>query len=273
MAHGYHCPGPGTSAYLRTILSWRARTGELDWPVLPVGLSAFVALYGPGDRQSQHCRFWLQSRSLSARDIEAHADGFLVTAVFFRPFMAAPVFGVPVERLMQGPVPLDEVDPDAVNWLADRSLAMTAPQDTVEAGMRELIESYLLRRIHRNRVLCDIIRQAVEMILADPDPQTLRDIKHRFRVGDRRLQRLFSTYVGLSPNRFRRLCQFQQSFQQLQHGDVEDLTELAFEAGYADQSHFNRTFREFTGCSPGDYLRYGLDNVPRDRRPCSLHNR
>ena len=34
----------------------------------------------------------------------------------------------------------------------------------------------------------------------------------------------------------------------------EGLAELAYECGYADQSHLNRDFREFAGTTPSAYL-------------------
>ncbi|TGG91698.1 AraC family transcriptional regulator [Natronospirillum operosum] len=263
MDHGYHRPGSGTAAYLSTLLTWHYRSsGEPGWPVLPAGVSAFVCLGEAGGS----CRFWLQSQTLSPRDFELHGNECLLAAVFFRPFMAAPVFGVPVDRLMQGPVSLSEVDSDAADQLTAALSALAAKPDAAAAGLCELVEGYLLRRIHRNRELCEIIRQAVDMILTHPEQDTLREIKDLCAVSDRRLQRLFNTYVGLSPNRFRRLCQFQQSFQQLQHGGAEDLTDLALQAGYADQSHFNRSFREFTGHSPGGYLKNGLRGLPKNRK-------
>ena len=37
--------------------------------------------------------------------------------------------------------------------------------------------------------------------------------------------------------------------------DVEQLSELALEHGYADQAHMTREFKDFTGITPATYRR------------------
>jgi len=36
---------------------------------------------------------------------------------------------------------------------------------------------------------------------------------------------------------------------------AEPITSIAYDAGWADLSNFNRTFRRDVGCSPGEYRR------------------
>ncbi|MNL65149.1 DNA-binding transcriptional activator FeaR [compost metagenome] len=68
------------------------------------------------------------------------------------------------------------------------------------------------------------------------------------------MQRLFENNVGMSAKLFRRVCQFDASFQRLNQLQFDKLSDVAFEHGYADQSHFIRVFREFTGLTPKEYL-------------------
>ena len=69
---------------------------------------------------------------------------------------------------------------------------------------------------------------------------------------------MFKKYVGVTPNQYRRICQFQVSFAQLRGKEFNKLTDVAYDNGFADQSHFIRSFREFTQITPNDYLRSGL---------------
>ena len=61
------------------------------------------------------------------------------------------------------------------------------------------------------------------------------EVADRAGVGTRRLQRLFATYVGVSPK--------------------VDLGFLARELGYFDQAHFARDFRAAVGRPPAAYAR------------------
>ncbi|MBA4058005.1 MAG: AraC family transcriptional regulator, partial [Marivirga sp.] len=55
-----------------------------------------------------------------------------------------------------------------------------------------------------------------------------------------------------------RICQFQLSFAQVRAKEFNTLTDVAYDNGFADQSHFIRSFREFVDTTPNHYLRWGL---------------
>ena len=75
-------------------------------------------------------------------------------------------------------------------------------------------------------------------------------------LGERQLRRRFAAAVGMRPGLFFRIARFQRAVRNL---DSQPLAVLSADAGYADQSHFTRDFREFAGCTPREYLtRAGL---------------
>lgn len=69
-------------------------------------------------------------------------------------------------------------------------------------------------------------------------------------VSGRQFERRFTQELGFSPKLFSRIVRFQST---LQHPGKK-LTDIAYESGYFDQSHFIREFREFAGFSPKDYF-------------------
>jgi AraC-like DNA-binding protein len=56
---------------------------------------------------------------------------------------------------------------------------------------------------------------------------------------------------GLPPKPLGRLIRVEHAAQRLRAGDP--LGEIAYTAGYADQPHFNRDFRELVGCTPAEF--------------------
>lgn len=60
--------------------------------------------------------------------------------------------------------------------------------------------------------------------------------------------------VGVGPRSFRRLLRFQLLTDSLRGISKPDWARLALEAGYYDQSHLIREFREFAELTPGEYI-------------------
>ena len=64
----------------------------------------------------------------------------------------------------------------------------------------------------------------------------------------------FRQQVGLRPKTAARLVRFDRVWRRLdQSGGRPEWADLAREAGYADQAHLIREFRQFTGTTPTDF--------------------
>jgi len=75
------------------------------------------------------------------------------------------------------------------------------------------------------------------------------------RISERQLQRRFKKQVGIPLKRYERISRFELALNRLATADYSELTSIAFELGYADQSHFIKEFQEFAGMSPYSFVR------------------
>ena len=112
-----------------------------------------------------------------------------------------------------------------------------------EAEMPEPQEAYDIEDVFISKV-----RQIIEANLADYDfamPQLCQILS----MSRSQLLRKMKALVGISPSDFIRLHRLQKAKTML---DTSDLTvsEVAYEVGYKDVSHFSRSFREMFGVSP-----------------------
>jgi AraC-like DNA-binding protein len=94
-------------------------------------------------------------------------------------------------------------------------------------------------------------------------------------LSTRQIRRRFSDATGIAPALFSRIARFQRA---LGHMRRHPLALTAAEAGYADQSHLTREFREFAGCTPREYLtQAGLSHEfvesPFGEDPCPFPSR
>jgi transcriptional regulator GlxA family with amidase domain len=83
-------------------------------------------------------------------------------------------------------------------------------------------------------------------------PENVEAIALRHRISSRYLRKLFLQYTGVTPKLYNKINRFQLSLQLVSESQ-SSLTSIAYDCGYADQSHFIRDFRSFTGFPPSAY--------------------
>ncbi|MGM0951905.1 MAG: helix-turn-helix domain-containing protein [Pseudomonadota bacterium] len=69
----------------------------------------------------------------------------------------------------------------------------------------------------------------------------------------RTLQRQFLRDLGMSPKAFCRIIRCQSAIYDINHRDVVAFSDLAFDLGFSDQSHFLREFKRFVSTTPVEY--------------------
>ena len=102
---------------------------------------------------------------------------------------------------------------------------------------------------------------ALSSILLSKGSISLKKLTENLDLSERSLERKFKESVGISPKLFSRICRFQASLKQLKHNHYDKLSDIAFENDYSDQSHFIRSFKEFTGFSPNQYRQHSYEVI------------
>jgi AraC-like DNA-binding protein len=100
-----------------------------------------------------------------------------------------------------------------------------------------------------------LIRTTVDLIIDNPDIVKVADLVERTRVNKRQLQRLFSQYVGVSPKAVIQRYRLNDAADHLLTHPTTDVTRVAVEYGYFDQSHFIRDFKETVGETPSRFAK------------------
>lgn len=93
---------------------------------------------------------------------------------------------------------------------------------------------------------------ALQKILRHQGNLSISSLEQELFLSQRRLEQLFKQYLGLTPKSYADIARF-QSVLSVAGGQV-NLTELAQETGYYDQSHFIRHFKKYTGALPSAFL-------------------
>lgn len=115
----------------------------------------------------------------------------------------------------------------------------------------EIITSFLHSSFQTKRENLDFkIRQSLQLIIENKGQLTIAEMCDKLNLNERTFERRFLNEVGVSPKQFSIFTRFQQSLDQLSLKDHRKLTDIVYDNGFADQSHFIRVFKAFTGKTP-----------------------
>jgi AraC-like DNA-binding protein len=179
-------------------------------------------------------------------------DDFTLVAYFFKPFSLFSLFGVSAQDLTDSPIDLNLLQPSKTLLLQEQLLNAATIKE-----MLRLIDDYIVSLVNKVNSNIELIKYATGIIASNPAKEALQKVQKELYLTERTFQRMFEKNIGVSPNQYRRICQFNTAFLQLQKRKFRHLTDIAFENGYADQSHYIRSFKEFTNITPKDYLALG----------------
>jgi len=95
---------------------------------------------------------------------------------------------------------------------------------------------------------------ATNMILNSRGNIKISEIQKRLNVTQRTLERQFKKEVGVTAIQFAKIIQFHSSIKIMTEEDYLNLTDVGYKTGYADQSHFIRSFKKYTGKTPKKFI-------------------
>lgn len=115
----------------------------------------------------------------------------------------------------------------------------------------DTLSAFLYSNFQLKKEMLDFkVQQAIQSILDNKGQSSIHQLCAELKLSERTLERRFLSEVGISPKQFSKIIQFQLSLEQLSLKDFTKLTDIVYANGFADQSHFIKVFKAFTGITP-----------------------
>jgi AraC-like DNA-binding protein len=153
----------------------------------------------------------------------------------------------------------------SIEQIEDELAMKETPRERVQCVERYLLA--LLDRDNEDR----LIQAACKALDRSAGNQPIAQLARTLELTERTLERRFQAHIGATPKKYARIVRLRKAM--LQGGRLGNWPDVACAAGYYDQSHMIRDFREFYGMSPESIgpqlkksptLRYsGLMNLPQ----------
>ena len=121
---------------------------------------------------------------------------------------------------------------------------------TIEQKIEKISQLLLLYFEKKRKSLDFKIKQAIESIIYTKGQENIHSLSEKLNLNIRTFERRFLNETGLPPKQFAKIIQFQASLEQLTVRDYTKLTDIVYQNGFSDQSHFTRVFKAFTGKTP-----------------------
>ncbi len=252
-------PPPALRRHVRclwTLTSPAPGAGEVALePILPDGCIELVLHWGERfERRPPGGPAVLQSRAFvvgqtSAPFVVAPRGRQGVVAARFRLGGAVPwLRGLPARELCDAELDLAALWPDDADGLLER--VALAPDAAVRVAE---LARWLAARMQPLRSHPAVLHAGGR--LEAGEAADVDSLARGAGLGVRQLQRLFAEQVGFGPRLAGRVLRFRRALVAAATAPDAPGVALAVRAGYADQAHLIRDFREFAGTTPREWLR------------------
>jgi transcriptional regulator GlxA family with amidase domain len=122
-------------------------------------------------------------------------------------------------------------------------------EDGLEPRINLIEEFFLARYLPPSKSETEIFTIA-EQLQDNPSNTGIQAARQQVPLSTRQIERSFKALTGVAMQAFIRISRFARAKQLLHKNPSLRLTDIGLKAGYYDQSHFSKDFKEFSGVSP-----------------------
>lgn len=174
---------------------------------------------------------------------------FKMMGVYMYPYALPLLYKIPSHEFTHQHIPLNELCKAEFFELQERILETKTDREGIA-----ILSDYLYRKSMQVTGASDKFHQCILHVIDQFGSVEVDQLARQAGISNRQLERKFNASVGLPPKVYSRLMRFHASLRFIKSGTMKTLTDVAYAAGYFDQAHFIREFKEFAGLSPGAYF-------------------
>ncbi len=171
-----------------------------------------------------------------------------IMGIRFKPGYAFAFFGIPMNEFTDMTVKLCEF------WkntdLFEHGIYL---YDNIFQRINYLQE--MLISFRQNLLSVDVrLNIALQTISKNTEFNSIENMSSELGLSRQHLRRIFLKYVGINPVEFMRISRIRKTIKQIKTQTDPEMSRIAQDFGYYDQSHMIIDFRKFTGCPPGEFF-------------------
>ncbi len=170
--------------------------------------------------------------------------------VYLYPYVIPSIFNIPSAELVNHAEEISNLLGREGKEFEEKVITAPGSQQRMQ-----LISDFITGKLAKNSSPEMGIVHSVSTIIQTGGSVPVDTISKQCFLSHRQFERKFQSAVGLAPKLFSRINRFSALLSLYRNKTPKNLAELSYVAGYSDQSHFIRDFREFSGLTPGIYFK------------------
>lgn len=242
------------SKYVECIFSWEGfRENEIVIESPPSSYTSIVFNFGNSYDISncKHTRLRVPQNFISGqaiRNYKLHLKGKIcMLGIVFKPTGLFNYLNIPMYELTEERLDLSLIIPESVDYFLEMR-----NQSNIEKV--ETLKRFLIYLDSNGSYSSNDITMAANRILDSKGNTGLKNILDKVHMSRRQFERRFLEQVGISPKAYSKLRRFGYTCSLLAGKRKVKLTDVLYEGGYYDQSHFIRDFKYYAGRTPKFYV-------------------
>ena len=181
-----------------------------------------------------------------------HRDGGYIIGVRFRPLGLAKITGINMVQLAGNLIDAEDL------WCGEMQRLYEAMEEAPDISSTiGVLEDFFKKRrhaVHPDQRLGSVAA-AISLMEATKGNISCETLQKLTNTSKKSLERNFLNFHGIHPKEYLRIVRFNFARRAMEKSLESNLTGLAHNLGYFDQSHFIKEFKRFSGSTPGDYLK------------------
>lgn len=220
--------------------------------IIPDGYPEMIFHYRKPYRANITGSWYQQDKDLMAGQIKNHfylsntgESGMI--GIKFQPWALKVLFDTDMSKLTDKVLTIDQELLAQIKPVKQTACGQNAFEDKVSK-----IEDWFSAFLSNKNFHISKGQKATQLIIERKGGITIKEVLDQVGISERSLERYFKDHIGLTPKFYSRVIRFSNIFH-LMHDKSFKWTDITYLAGFYDQSHFIKNFKEFTGEEPSNY--------------------
>lgn len=173
---------------------------------------------------------------------------FGIFGAYLYPFAIPLFFGIPASVVSNQEPAMSDLLEEEGTELEEKIMIAKNNHERVA-----ILSAYLQKKLKNAVSTHQNIFSSIQFIIQKNGCIDVDMLARKYFLSTRQFERNFKQYAGFSPKLYSRIIRFQSVLGEYGKQN-KTLTEIAYDCGYYDQSHFIHDFKEFSGYHPGSYF-------------------